>query len=49
MAELSAIDASHELHLERLAISQARLGLASASGKLSDSFLEELHRLLHER
>lgn len=49
MAELSAIDASHELHLERLAIAQARLGLASASGKLSDSFLEELHRLLHER
>jgi outer membrane protein len=49
MAELSAIDAAHALKMERLAIAHARLGLASASGMLSESFLQELHRLLHER
>jgi outer membrane protein len=49
MAELSAIDAAHALKMERLAIAHARLGLASASGMLAESFLQDLHRLLHER
>lgn len=49
MAELSAIDAVHALKMERLAIAHAHLGLASASGMLSESFFQDLHGLLHER